>query len=78
MMISGAVWGNPEAVDSWVGNLDPCRVVAVYCVHGHQVSQSCAAALEEAGINAWYLEGGFDKWAAESRPTVTKSRRGGT
>jgi rhodanese-related sulfurtransferase len=76
-MISRAVWGNPENVDSWKANLDPQRPVVVYCVHGRQVSQGCAQALEQAGFSARYLEGGYEKWAAEGKPLVTKLEGGG-
>jgi thiosulfate sulfurtransferase len=71
-MIPGAVWGDPEALDSWSGDLDRRLPVIVYCVHGHQVSQGCANALEIAGFNAHYLEGGFEQWAVENRPLATK------
>lgn len=69
-MIAGAAWRNPEEIETWLFELDPSREVVVYCVHGHQVSQGCAARLEKAGFCAAYLEGGFEQWAAEDRRTV--------
>lgn len=75
-IITGARWDSPENVDVWKANLDVQRPVVVYCVHGHQVSQGCAAALEEAGFNACYLEGGINKWLEEHRAAVDKPQRG--
>jgi thiosulfate sulfurtransferase len=77
-MIPGAVWGDPGALDSWSDDLDRRQPVIVYCVHGHEVSQSCADALELAGFDARYLEGGFEQWAVENRLLVTKSGQGET
>ncbi len=74
-IISGARWRNPESVDAWKGSLEMHRPVVVYCVHGHQVSQRCAAALEHAGFNVRYLEGGFEKWISESRSAMDKPQR---
>jgi rhodanese-related sulfurtransferase len=71
-MISRAVWCDPENVDNWKANLDPQRLAVVYCVHGRQVSQGCSQALEQAGFSVRYLAGGYEKWAAERKPLVTK------
>src|SRR5215813_11523043 len=42
--------------------------VVVYCVHGHEVSQRAAAALNDAGIAARYLDGGLEGWKAAQGP----------
>lgn len=76
-MLSRAVWGDPENVANWKANLDPQRPVVVYCVHGRQISQGCCQALEQAGFSACYLAGGYQKWAAEGKPLVTKLEGGG-
>lgn len=44
------------------------RKVVVFCVHGHEVSQSVSGYLREEGIEAVYLEGGFEAWKAASHP----------
>jgi rhodanese-related sulfurtransferase len=36
--------------------------MVVYCVHGHEVSQSAARTLRELGFKAQYLEGGIATW----------------
>ncbi len=38
------------------------RLVVVYCVHGHEVSQAVCGFLRDEGIDALYLEGGFEAW----------------
>jgi rhodanese-related sulfurtransferase len=46
--------------------------VLVYCVHGHEVSQTAAALLRAAGFDARHLQGGFEGWAAQGRPISPK------
>ena len=60
-MLSGALWRDPEKVRTWATTLPAASSVVVYCVHGHEVSQRTAAALRELGLNASYLEGGFEE-----------------
>jgi rhodanese-related sulfurtransferase len=38
------------------------RSAVVYCVHGHEISQSVAGFLRDQGVEAVYLEGGFEAW----------------
>jgi rhodanese-related sulfurtransferase len=71
-MIERAVWADPRNVDAWAGALHDARKVAVYCVHGHHVSQDTVAALRARGIDAHYLEGGIAKWKEEGRPVQPK------
>ena len=64
-MIAGALRRDPEAVALWARTLPPASTAVVYCVHGHEVSQSAAMALSSAGIPARFLEGGFEEgWRA--------------
>ena len=64
-MIAGALRRDPEKVSSWTAELPSASTVAVYCVHGHEVSQGVAKALSERGIAARYLEGGIEEgWKA--------------
>ncbi len=71
-MIAGATWRDPFAVSDWLKFLPVHRGIAVYCVHGHEISKNACAALRAAGLNAHYLEGGIDAWKAGGGPTVKK------
>jgi Fe-Mn family superoxide dismutase len=70
-MIAGAVWRDPERVDDWAHELAGAEVV-VYCIYGHEVGQSTAARLRDAGINARFLVGGIVDWKAAGRPVRPK------
>jgi rhodanese-related sulfurtransferase len=64
-MIAGALRREPDLVSSWAKELPKASTVVVYCVHGHEVSQGVANALNAYGINAHYLEGGIEEgWIA--------------
>jgi len=70
-VIAGATWRDPERVDEWAGEVAGKEVV-VYCVFGHEVGQSTAARLRDAGISARFLTGGIDEWKAAGRPLQPK------
>ena len=70
-LIEGAEWRDPEKVDDWAGELAGVEVV-VYCVYGHEVGQSTAARLRDAGVPARYLVGGIEDWKAAGRPVKEK------
>lgn len=74
-MIAGAIWRNPDELGNWIHALDANRPVTVYCVHGHQVGQDCAALLEAVGFDAAYLVGGLEGWIAGNHPTIRKPLR---
>lgn len=69
--IDGAVWRDPEQVDDWAREFAGTEVL-VYCVYGHEVGQSTAARLREAGIAARYLAGGIEDWKKSGRPVQSK------
>lgn len=75
-MIAGASWCNPEKISEWMTVLDPSRPVVVYCAHGHQVSQGCAAELQNAGFQVAYLDGGFEQWAAQGQLVIATPDQG--
>lgn len=70
-LIEGAIWRDPEQVDQWAGEVAGAEVV-VYCVYGHEVGQSTAARLRDAGVAARYLTGGIDDWKKSGRPMQPK------
>ena len=70
-MIERAIWRDPERVDEWARELADAEVV-VYCVYGHEVGQSTAARLRDAGVRARYLVGGIEDWRAAGRPVQSK------
>jgi rhodanese-related sulfurtransferase len=72
-LVVGAIRRAPETVAAWAGGMPAGRGVVVYCVHGHEVSQNVAAALRDHGIDARYLEGGIEAWAAAELPLRNKA-----
>jgi rhodanese-related sulfurtransferase len=71
-MLAGAVWHDPAEVDDWGQTLAAQRAVVVYCVHGHEVSQGCAARLAERRDGVRFLEGGFEAWRAAGGALVPR------
>lgn len=71
-IISGAMYRDPERVTEWAGALPRAASVVVYCVHGHQVSQGVAKALNERGITARFLEGGIAHWEEDGGAVASK------
>jgi thiosulfate sulfurtransferase len=69
--IAGAAWHDPAAwldwKDHWLAVTHP---VALYCAHGHEISQGLCAALRAMGIDARSLAGGLSGWKAEGRAVV--------
>lgn len=78
-MVGGALRRKPEEVGAWSRSLPAASSVVVYCVHGHEVSQQAAAALAQAGIQAYFLEGGLEEgWKAIGGPLDSKPANGAT
>lgn len=79
-LIAGALRRDPEAVGAWAKALPTASTVVAYCVHGHEVSQGVARALNELGIKAYYLEGGIEegwkarKGALDGKPANASTR----
>ena len=63
-MLSGALRRDPDGIASWAQTLPAASSSVAYCAHGGEVSQHVAKALNECGITARYLEGGFAAWSA--------------
>jgi rhodanese-related sulfurtransferase len=68
-LIAGALRLSSEQIESWVTALPPGRLVVVYCVHGHEISQAVAATLQAVGLKSAYLEGGIAAWRDQGLPT---------
>jgi len=71
-LIVGAVRYDIDANKRWSKNLPAGQPVILYCAHGAEVSQTAAAELQGAGINAAYLTGGIAAWRAQNLPTRQK------
>jgi len=78
-MAGGALRRDPEQVAGWGPSLPAAGSVVVYCVHGHEVSQRTAAALNQQGIRASYLAGGLEEgWKAADGPLDRKPANAST
>lgn len=62
LSIAGAVWRDPEHIDTWIDAVPTDRPVIVFCAHGRSVSQSVAERLNQAQLDTQYLEGGLAAW----------------
>lgn len=71
--LPGAVWRDPARVADWGTALARGEAVTVYCVYGHEVSRAVVLRLRAAGVDARFLDGGIDAWAAAGRPVVAKT-----
>ena len=77
--LGGALRRDPDRVSAWARELPSAETVVVACVHGHQVSQGVAEALNAEGRKAYFLEGGFADWQAaggqcDSKPEGASTR----
>ena len=72
-LIRGALRREPDKADAWKGTLPAAAQVVVYCVHGHEVSQSAANTL-----GARYLEGGIEAWREAGGELDAKPRGAAT
>lgn len=68
--IAGTAWVDPFALDH--GHALTCAEgpIALFCVHGHEVSQFGCALLRLHGRDAVYVAGGFEALAAAGAPLV--------
>lgn len=71
--IPGSQWRDPAQASQWLHELGPSIPTIVYCVHGHEVSQSVALTLNEAGISARYIQGGIEAWREAGLPLANKT-----
>jgi Fe-Mn family superoxide dismutase len=76
-MVPGAVWRDPRAVEEWAAELPLGCSLAVYCVHGHEVSRGVRDALRRRGVMAGIIEGGIEGWRAAGGPVVAAQKGDG-
>jgi rhodanese-related sulfurtransferase len=67
-LIVGAMRRAPEAIGAWHQKLPRGRLVVAYCNDGHAASSRVAAELRQHGLDAIYLDGGIEAWAAAGLP----------
>jgi rhodanese-related sulfurtransferase len=72
-LLKGALRRDPERVLEWKKSLPRAASVVVYCVHGHEVSQGVAKALQ-----ARYLEGGLEHWKEHDGELAAKPKGAST
>jgi len=72
VLIPGALRRLPATIAAWARSLDRMRPVVVYCVHGHEVSQSTTRMLLETGLDARFLAGGMQAWREAGAPVVRR------
>ena len=71
-LMEGAVWRDPDQVESWVADLSPDRPVAVYCAYGFHVGCNVTRALRERGFDARFIRGGVSAWYAAGGPRALR------
>jgi Fe-Mn family superoxide dismutase len=67
-IMEGAVWRDPERIDTWIGELSKSEPVVVFCAYGFHVGCKTAIALRDAGFDAKYMKGGHSAWKAIGGP----------
>ena len=65
--VPGSVWLHPFEAAGWAPAYRG-RPVVVYCVHGHEVSQAVRGFLDDMGVDAMILDGGFEAWREAGLP----------
>ena len=72
LTVPGARYLHPfDALNWWEKCRD--RRVAVFCVHGEEVSQAVCGFLRDNGVEAYCVRGGFEAWREAGLPTITLS-----
>ena len=61
-LIPGAIWHNPDEVETWGNELPANQEIILYCARGGSVSKSVLAALQAKNLPARYVEGGLAAW----------------
>jgi len=72
-LIPTAKWRDHRLADDWAREIPPGCEAVVYCVHGHQVSESAAAVLRAHGLPARHLDGGIEAYRESGAPLIAKA-----
>ncbi len=70
--IAGANWKDPTQIGDWADSLPQDQAIVLYCVRGGGVSNSVVDALQAKGLQARFIEGGFEGWKAAGGEVVAK------
>jgi thiosulfate sulfurtransferase len=68
--IAGATWHNPAQWLDWKDSIPTNQAAVVYCAKGHEISQGVTAMLAALGVDASFVEGGYQGWKAAALPMV--------
>jgi Fe-Mn family superoxide dismutase len=71
-LMEGAVWRDPDQLESWVAGLSRDQPVAVYCAYGFHVGCNVTRALRERGFDARFIRGGVSAWYAAGGPRALR------
>ena len=71
--MAGAVWRDPDQVESWADQLSREQPVLVYCAYGFHVGCNVTRALRERGFDARFVRGGVSAWYAAGGRRVLRS-----
>ena len=69
-MLNGATSHDPARVADWARALPAGRKVIVYRACGHEVGRVTVLRLRACGVDASFLDGGFDAWQRAGLRTV--------
>ena len=73
LTIPGAQRRTHDTALEWWGQFTGKSVI-LFCVHGHEVSQNACETLARNGVDARYLEGGFEAWRSAGLAVVSLER----
>ncbi|QTN21541.1 sulfurtransferase [Rhizobacter sp. AJA081-3] len=71
VVLPGALRVPPDTLSAWAADSSAERSVplVVYCVYGHEVSQTAAVELEALGFTVRFLAGGISEWQSSGGAT---------
>jgi rhodanese-related sulfurtransferase len=71
--VPGCRWRDHMDTQTWARGIAPGTLIAVNCMHGHNVSQIAGAGLRAQGYNARVLAGGIDGWVNAGLPSLRQT-----
>jgi thiosulfate sulfurtransferase len=73
VVLPGAVRVPPDSVGVWAVSNEATKSLplVVYCVYGHEVSQTAATELALLGFSVRVLEGGISEWQSAGGATTS-------